>query len=97
MTNTPPTDFFSFMESEARAVAASFGVVTANELAAALMDRVSHRLNGDRIYIAKRSKARRQETHEAIRREFTGANLQEVAQRHGISPRHTRRILLERK
>ena len=92
-THTPPLDFFSYLESEARAVAASFGIVTANELAAALMDRVSHHLNGDRIYIAKTGRARRQAQHDAIRSEFTGGNLQEVARRHGLSPRHTRRIL----
>lgn len=96
MYDTTPSDFFSVMEAEARAVAASFGVVTANELAAALMDRMSHRLNGDRVYIAKRGKARRQETHEAMRREFNGINLRDVAKRYSYSPSQARRILIKK-
>lgn len=92
----PALDLFSLIESEARAVAAAFGVKTANEIAAALVDRLHHQVHGDRIYIAKRSKARRQEAHDAMRREFNGVNLREVAARHGFSTRQARRILLEK-
>lgn len=89
----PALDLFSLIESEARAVAAAFGVKTANEIAAALVDRLHHQVHGDRIYIAKRSKARRQEAIEAMRREFTGENLREVAARHGYSRAQAYRIL----
>lgn len=87
------TDLFSLLEAEARSVAAAFGVKIANELAAALVDRMHHRVAGGQVYIAKRSKARRQEAHEALRRDFNGINLREVAERHGFSVRQARRIV----
>lgn len=92
-SESPATDLFSLIESEARAVAAAFGVKTANEIAAALVDRLHHRVAGGHVYIAKRSKARRQEAHEALRRDFNGINLREVAKRHGFSVRQARRIV----
>ena len=98
-TTTPddePSDLFSLLEAEARAVAAAFGVVTANELAAALVDRMHHRIAGSKLHVAKRSRTRRQEAYEALRRDFNGVNLREVAARHGFSARHARRII-ERK
>lgn len=91
-SDSSATDLFSLIESEARAVAAAFGVKTANEIAAALVDRLHHRVAGGQVYIAKRSKARRQEAHEALRRDFNGSNLREVAKRHGFSVRQARRI-----
>ncbi len=90
------SDLFSLLEAEARAVASAFGVVTANELAAALVDRIHHRIGGSKVHIAKRSRARRQEAYEALRRDFNGVNLRDVAARYGFSTRHARRIL-ERK
>lgn len=92
-SESPATDLFSLIESEARAVAAAFGVKTANEIAAALVDRLHHRVAGGQVYVAKRSKARRQEAHEALRRDFNGINLREVAKRHGLSVRQARRII----
>lgn len=92
-SDAPATDLFSLIESEARAVAAAFGVKTANEIAAALVDRLHHRVAGGQVYVAKRSKARRQEAHEALRRDFNGINLREVAKRHGFSVRQARRII----
>lgn len=92
-SESPATDLFSLIESEARAVAAAFGVKTPNEIAAALVDRLHHRVAGGQVYVAKRSKARRQEAHEALRRDFNGINLREVAKRHGFSVRQARRII----
>lgn len=92
-SDAPAIDLFSLIENEARAVAAAFGVKTANEIAAALVDRLHHQVHGDRIYVAKRSKLRRQEVHEAMRREYTGNNANEVARRYGYSPRQARRII----
>lgn len=92
----PGTDLFSLIESEARAVAAAFGVKTANEIAAALVDRLHHQVHGDRIYVAKRSKLRKQEVYAAMRREYDGANLSEVAARHGYSRAHTYRIVVKK-
>lgn len=94
--DAPALDLFSLIESEARAVAAAFGVNTADEIAAALVDRLQHQVQGDRIYIAKRSKTRRQEAHEAMKREFNGLNMREVAVRYGYSPSQARRILQKR-
>lgn len=88
-----PSDLFSLLEAEARAVAAAFGVVTANELAAALVDRMHHRISGDKVHIAKRSRLRRQEAYEALRRDFNGRNLREVAKIHGFSTRQAHRII----
>lgn len=90
------TDFFSLMEMEARAVAAAFGVKTAHELAAALVDRMHHITRGGSVYVAKRSKSRREEAHAAMRNEFTGVNLREVAARHGYSVVQARRIVLRK-
>lgn len=95
-SESPATDLFSLIESEARAVAAAFGVKTANEIAAALVDRLHHQVHGDRIYVAKRSRSRRQEVHAAMRREFDGANLSEVAARHGYSRAQAYRILVKK-
>ncbi len=95
MTATPdePRDLFSILESEARAVAAAFGVKTANEMAAALVDRMHHRLDTGRVHVVKRSRLRREETYAAMRREFNGANLQDVASRYGYSRAQAFRIL----
>lgn len=95
-SESPATDLFSLIESEARAVAAAFGVKTANEIAAALVDRLHHRVAGGQVYVAKRSKARRQEAHEALRRDFNGINLREVAKRHGYSRVQAWRILMKK-
>lgn len=81
------------IENEARAVAAAFGVKTANEIAAALVDRLHHQVNGDRIYIAKRSKLRKQEVYAAMRREFDGVDVDDVAKRYGYSRAQAYRIL----
>ena len=86
-------DLFSLIEIEARAVAAAFGVTTGREIAAALVDRLHHQIHGDRIYIAKRSRARRQDVWKAMRKEYDGANLSEVAVRHGYSRAQAYRIL----
>lgn len=88
-----PRDLFSILEAEARAVAAAFGVPTANELAAALIDRVHHRLHADRVRVVKRSRLRRQEVHAAMRRDFNGVNISEVADRYGYSRAQAYRIL----
>ena len=95
-SESPATDLFSLIENEARAVAAAFGVKTANEIAAALVDRLHHQVHGDRIDVAKRSRSRRQEVHAAMRREFDGANLSEVAARHGYSRAQAYRILVKK-
>jgi Mor family transcriptional regulator len=90
-------DLFSILEQEARAVAAAFGVQTANELAASIVDRMHHRMHHrDRVYVPKRNQVRRQEARDAMRREFNGVNLREIAARHGFSARQARRILFEK-
>lgn len=91
-----PLDFFSLIEAEAHAVATAFGIKAPGEVAAALIDRLHHQVNGDRIYVAKRSKTRRQEVHAAMRREFNGANLSEVAARHGYSRAQAYRIVVKK-
>jgi len=93
---TEPDDLFSLLELEARSVAAAFGVPAAHELAAALVDRMHHRVGGGQVYIAKRSKTRRRRVHDAMKRDFTGANLSEVAERHGYSRVQAWRILMKK-
>lgn len=97
MTTTMPTDeprdLFSILEAEARAVAAAFGVPTANELAAALIDRVHHRLHTGRVYAPKRSRLRVREVHEAMRKEYDGTNMNEWAKAHGYSRSQAYKIL----
>jgi len=41
------------------------------------------------------SARQRQQDHAAIRRKFTGANVQELAKEYGMSARHVRRIVSE--
>lgn len=100
MTNTTnttnTTDFLSLMESEARAVASAFGVRPAHDLAAALVDRMQHLLSGGSVYVPKRGAARKRQTHAAMRREYTGANLRDVAARHGYSEVQARRIVQQK-
>ena len=95
---TATVDLFSLIEQETRAVTTAFGIQSAltREIAAALVDRLHHQMRGDSVYIAKRSRTRRQEAYESMRRDFTGVNLRDVASRHGFSTRQARRILLER-
>ena len=88
-----PRDLFSILEAEARAVAAAFGVPTANELAAALIDRVQLRLHHGRIYAPKRSRLRVREVHENMRRQYDGTNINEWAKAHGYSRSQAYKIL----
>lgn len=91
-----PRDLFSILEAEARAVAAAFGVRTANEMAAALVDRMHHRLDADRVRVVKRSRLRRLEAHAAMRADFNGTNISEVAAKHGYSRAQAYRILCKK-
>lgn len=50
-------------------------------------------VGGDRVYIAKAARSDRENRDQLIRREFTGANIAELAKKHGLNARHVRRIL----
>lgn len=96
MPTTPPDDadnILSRIEDEARAVAASFGVPTPNDLAAALLDRLRVNLGGERIYVPQRDRRTRASRDAAIRAEFTGNNHADLARRHQISIRQVRNVL----
>ena len=81
------------LEEEARAVALAFGVPTANEMAAALIDRVRGSIGGARVYLPKRDVLRSVERDAAIRAEFNGRNTGALAHKYGLSTRWVRRIV----
>lgn len=99
MTGSVPTPYseepLAVIEEEARAMAACFGVVAADEAAASLVDRVRKRLGGTHIYIPQRTARERAKLHQEIVSKFNGRNLRELAREHELTPRHVRRILLE--
>ena len=88
-------DPLDILEEEARAMALCFGTADGEAMASALVSRIITRMAGTRFYVPSVSARQRQQEHAAIRRKFTGANMQELAKEHGMSPRHLRRIVSE--
>ena len=52
-------------------------------------------LGGFRITVPTIKDLEREETYRRIRAKFNGANINELAEQYGITPRHTRRIVNE--
>jgi Mor family transcriptional regulator len=96
MTSGTDIDPLTIIEEEARAVAVSFGIGPSTEMAAAMVDRIVHRLGGGLIYIRAASMRQKRLTHAAVRARFTGNNHEELAKELDISSRHLRRILAKR-
>jgi len=86
-------DPLEIIEEEARAMALCFGTADSEAMASALVNRIVTRMSGARFYVPTISARQRQQDHTAIRRKFTGANVQELAKEYGMSPRHVRRIV----
>lgn len=84
-------DPVSVIRREARAVALSFGVAAADDVASALIDRLRMVLGGDAMYLPKYRAASFR--HREIRAKFTGDNAHELAREYGLTPRSVRRII----
>ena len=89
-----PDDFdpMVVLEEEARAVAQFFGVKACDVAAQMIAQRVATRLAGQEVYFSK-SKFKRTREQAAMRAQFTGDNLHEVARMFGKSTRQARRIV----
>ena len=77
------------LEHESRAVATAFGVPLPDDMAAALVDRILHRLGGERVYLPKR----RPVPADVVASGFNGINFVEVARQFGCTPRTIRNKL----
>lgn len=77
------------LEHESRAVATAFGVPLPDDMAAALVDRILHRLGGERVYLPKR----RPVPADVVAARFNGRNFDELARELGCAPRTVRRKL----
>lgn len=77
------------LERESRAVGLAFGVKVPDDMAAALVDRILHRLGGERVYLPKR----RPVPADAVAARFNGRNFDELARELGCAPRTVRRKL----
>lgn len=78
---------------EARQAAASLGIACAHDLTQSLVQRIIKRLGGQKIYIPSNAAQEARQRARAIRTSFNGANIDQLARRHGISPRQVRNIL----
>ena len=77
------------LERESRAVGLAFGVKVPDDMAAALVDRILHRLGGERVYLPKR----RPVPADVVAARFNGRNFDELARELGCAPRTVRRKL----
>ena len=77
------------LERESRAVGLAFGVKVPDDMAAALVDRILHRLGGERVYLPKR----RPVPADVVAGRFNGRNFDELARELGCAPRTVRRKL----
>ena len=90
-------DPIAILEEEARAVAKCFGVAACDDAAAALVDRMISRLGGAHVYFplgeARKREAKRKLVKAAIKAQFDGTNIKELAEEYALSQRHVRRLL----
>lgn len=88
-------DVVNIIQSEARAVAASFGSSAAvcDAQAAALVDRLLLRLGGGQWYMPKTNATHRRQVHDWVRQNWRGDNLQELADAVGLSERRIRQLV----
>ena len=77
------------LERESRAVGLAFGVKVPDDMAAALVDRILHRLGGERVYLPKR----RPVSADVVASGFNGINFDELARQFGCTPRTIRNKL----
>ena len=77
------------LERESRAVGLAFGVKVPDDMAAALVDRILHRLGGERVYLPKR----RPVPADVVASRFNGRNFDELARELGCHASTVRRKL----
>lgn len=87
-TDTTPSAL-AILEHESRAVATAFGVPLPDDMAAALVDRILHRLGGERVYLPKR----RPVPADVVASRFNGRNFDELARELGCHASTVRRKL----
>jgi Mor family transcriptional regulator len=88
-------DVVNIIQSEARAVAASFGASAAvsDAQAAALVDRLLLRLGGGQWYMPKTNATKKREVHDWVRKNWKGNNLDELAAATGLCKRWIRKLV----
>lgn len=87
-------ELIDVLGAELRAAGLCFGVDRADDMAQSVLRRVVKRLGGRRVYV-RTTVRNRAEIERAVRRDFTGVNLADVARKHSISVRTAYRILAD--
>ncbi len=85
-------ELIDVLGAELRAAGLCFGVDRADDMAQSVLRRVVKRLGGQRVYVRTTVRSRA-EIERAVVRDFNGANLAEVARKHGVSVRTAYRML----
>lgn len=94
MTKKNTLELIDVLREELDAAGLCFGVDRSRDLTESVVRRVVSRVGGMHLY-ARTSVRSRGEVKAAIVREFNGANLREVARRHGVSERTVYRAVSE--
>lgn len=94
MTKKNTLELIDVLREELNAAGLCFGVDRSSDLTESVVRRVVSRVGGMNVY-ARASVRSRAEIKSAIVREFNGANLREVARRHGVSERTVYRVMSE--
>jgi len=87
-------ELIDVLGAELRAAGLCFGVDRANDMADSVLRRVVKRLGGQSVYV-RTTVRNRVEVEQAVKRDFNGVNLLEVARKHGVSTRTAYRIISE--
>lgn len=85
-------ELIDVLGAELRAAGLCFGVDRADDMAQSVLRRVVKRLGGRRVYV-RTTVRNRAEIERAVRCDFNGANLADVARKHSISARTAYRII----
>jgi Mor family transcriptional regulator len=86
-------DALEVIEQEAEAVGLALGHGEPARLARMLAERISQRLGGQLVYVAKRNREALEARNALICGEFTGRNIPELALKHQITERQVRNVL----
>lgn len=89
-------DALEVIEQEAEAVGLALGHGEPARLARMLVERISQRLGGQLIYVAKRNREALEARNTLICAAFNGRNITELAAEHQITERQVRNILKRR-
>jgi Mor family transcriptional regulator len=86
-------DALDVIEQEAEAVGLALGHGEPVRLARMLAERISQRLGGRLVYVAKRNREALEARNASICAAFNGRNIPELAAEHQITERQVRKIL----